>query len=49
MISHDLAQTRRIADRVTLLDVEVLRSGAAASVLAGDLASSLLVGGARSA
>jgi zinc transport system ATP-binding protein len=49
MISHDLAQARRIADRVTLLDVEVLRSGAAAAVLAGDLASSLLVGGARSA
>jgi len=40
MVSHDLPQVRRIADHVTLLDRQVRRSGAAAKVLAGDLASS---------
>ena len=33
MVSHDFAQTRRIADRVTLLDREVRASGPAADVL----------------
>jgi zinc transport system ATP-binding protein len=34
MVSHDLEQTRRIADRVTLLDRVVLAEGAASEALA---------------
>ena len=41
MVSHDLGQVRRIADRVTLLDRQVRRSGPAADVLADGLAGSL--------
>jgi zinc transport system ATP-binding protein len=41
MVSHDLAQVHRLADRVTLLDREVLRSGQPARVLA-DYASGAL-------
>lgn len=40
MVSHDLAQARRIADRVTLLDTRVRRTGSVSSVLADDLAAS---------
>ena len=40
VVSHDLAQVRRLADQVTLLDGTVRRSGAAARVLADGLASS---------
>jgi zinc transport system ATP-binding protein len=42
MVSHDLEQVRRIADRVTVLDRRVVRDGPAAEALAGDLASTLL-------
>ena len=41
MVSHDLAQVRRIGDDVTLLARTVRRSGPPAEVLRGDLASSL--------
>ena len=41
MVSHDLAQVRRIADRVTLLRKTALRTGAPADVLAGDLDASI--------
>lgn len=41
MVSHDLAQVRRIADRVTLLDGAVRRSGPPADVLADDLTQAL--------
>jgi zinc transport system ATP-binding protein len=44
MVSHDLTHAHRIADRVTLLDREVRRSGPPASVLTGDLAASLALG-----
>jgi len=43
MVSHDLDQVRRIADRVTLIDKTVRRSGAPARVLADNLARSLAV------
>jgi zinc transport system ATP-binding protein len=42
MVSHDLAQARRIADCVTILNRSVLRSGAPGAVLSADLAASLL-------
>jgi zinc transport system ATP-binding protein len=41
MVSHDLGQVRRVADRVTLIDRTVRRSGAPERVLADDLARSL--------
>jgi zinc transport system ATP-binding protein len=41
MVSHDLEQVRRIADRVTLLDRTVRATGAPAEVLTGNLAASL--------
>lgn len=41
MVSHDLGQVRRIADRVTLIDKTVRRTGVPADVLADDLARSL--------
>ena len=41
MVSHDLAQVRRIGDDVTLLARTVRRSGPPGEVLRGDLASSL--------
>jgi len=40
MVSHDLAQVRRIADHVTLIDRHVHRSGPPAQILADDLAGS---------
>ena len=40
MVSHDLAQVRRVADQVTLLDTVVRRSGSPATILADGLASS---------
>jgi zinc transport system ATP-binding protein len=43
MVSHDLEQVRRIADRVTLLDRTVRRTGTPAEVLADDLARALAV------
>ena len=43
MVSHDLGQARRIADRVTLLDKTVRRTGTPAEVLADDLARALAV------
>lgn len=43
MVSHDLGQVRRIADRVTLLDRRVRRSGEPHRVLADDLARSLAI------
>ena len=42
MVSHDLAQARRIADRVTILNRTVLRSGPPEAVLSADLAGALL-------
>ena len=45
MVSHDLRQVRRIADRVTLLDQAVGRTGSPTQVLADDLAASLAIGG----
>jgi len=47
MVSHDLGQVRRIADRVTLLDQVVRRTGAPTQVLTGDLADSLAGGSGR--
>ena len=41
MVSHDLGQVRRIADRVTLIDKTVRRTGAPAGVLADDLSRAL--------
>jgi zinc transport system ATP-binding protein len=41
MVSHDMAQVRRLADRVTLLDRSVRRTGSADEVLADGAAASL--------
>jgi zinc transport system ATP-binding protein len=41
MVSHDLAQVRRLADRVVVLDRAVARSGAPSDTLARDLGVSL--------
>ena len=41
MVSHDLEQVRRVADRVTLLDRSVRATGTPAEVLTGNLAASL--------
>ncbi len=49
MVSHDLRQARRIADRVTLIDKVVRRSGTPGHVLADDLAASLALSGGRGA
>ncbi len=38
MVSHDLAQVRRVADHVTVLNVDVRRSGSPTAVLSEDLA-----------
>ena len=43
MVSHDLGQVRRIADRVTLIERTVRRTGTPADVLADDLARALAV------
>jgi len=45
MVSHDLDQARRIADRVTVLDRRVVSDGPPAEALAGDLASTVLRAG----
>jgi zinc transport system ATP-binding protein len=47
MVSHDLAQVRRVADRVTILDREVVSEGPAAEALTGDLALALVSAGRR--
>jgi zinc transport system ATP-binding protein len=44
MVSHDLEQVRRLADRVTLLNRSVQRDGPPAAVLTADLAEMLLSG-----
>jgi zinc transport system ATP-binding protein len=49
MVSHDLEQVRRIADRVTLLDGTVRRTGPPGRVLADSLAHALAVDPGRSA
>ena len=41
LVSHDLEQVRRVADRVTLLDRRVRASGTPAEVLTGNLAAAL--------
>jgi zinc transport system ATP-binding protein len=41
MVSHDLAQVRRVADQVTVIDRHVRRSGAPAKILSGDLNDAL--------
>jgi zinc transport system ATP-binding protein len=46
MVSHNLDQARRIANRVTLIDKTVRRTGAPDSVLADDLARALADSGA---
>jgi zinc transport system ATP-binding protein len=40
MVSHDLAQVRRLADHVTLIDRRIRRTGPPSAVLADDLAAS---------
>jgi zinc transport system ATP-binding protein len=45
MVSHDLAQVRRVADCVTVINVEVLRTGSPQAILPDD-APRLLVPGA---
>ena len=42
MVSHDLAQVRRLADRVTLLNRTIERDGPPAEVLTADLPEALL-------
>lgn len=49
MVSHDLAQVRRLADQVTLIDRGVARSGAPARIISGDLAASLALGASYAA
>jgi zinc transport system ATP-binding protein len=41
MVSHDLAQVRRMADWVTVIDREMRRSGSPAEVVTGNLSRSL--------
>jgi len=47
MVSHDLEQVRRIADRVTVLDRVVVSDGPAAETLALDAVTALLPSGGR--
>jgi zinc transport system ATP-binding protein len=51
MVSHDLEQARRLADRVTVLDRRVVAEGTAAEILAQDSLRALVpttaAGGAR--
>lgn len=44
MVSHDLAQVRRLADEVTLIHRGGVRSGPPARIISGDLAESLALG-----
>jgi len=41
MVSHDLGQVRRVADRVTLIETTVRRTGPPGAVLADGLARAL--------
>jgi ABC-type Mn2+/Zn2+ transport system ATPase subunit len=45
MVSHDLDQVRRVADRVTVLDRSVVSEGPAAETLALDQVQALLPSG----
>jgi zinc transport system ATP-binding protein len=45
MVSHDLDQVRRIADRVTVLDRRIVAEGAVADVLAGTTIRDLIPAG----
>src|SRR5262249_22707070 len=45
MVSHDLDQVRRIADRVTVLDRRIVAEGAVADVLAGATIRDLIPAG----
>jgi len=45
MVSHDLDQVRRIADRVTVLDRRIVADGAVADVLAGPTIRDLIPAG----
>ena len=47
MVSHDLNQVRRIADRVTVLDRAVVSDGPAIETLALDAVTALLPSGGR--
>jgi zinc transport system ATP-binding protein len=47
MVSHDLDQVRRIADRVTVLDRAVVSDGPAVETLALDAVTTLLPSGGR--
>jgi zinc transport system ATP-binding protein len=47
MVSHDLEHARRIADHVTLIDREVLRSGSPAQVLDADVSAAFHRRGAQ--
>jgi zinc transport system ATP-binding protein len=47
MVSHDLNQVRRIADRVTVLDRAVVSDGPAVETLALDAVTALLPSGGR--
>jgi ABC-type Mn2+/Zn2+ transport system ATPase subunit len=45
MVSHDLEQVRRIADRVTVLDRSVITEGPALETLAQERVAALLPSG----
>jgi len=45
MVSHDLDQVRRIADRVTVLDRRIVAEGAVAEVLGGATIRDLIPAG----
>jgi zinc transport system ATP-binding protein len=47
MVSHDLDQVRRIADRVTVLDRRIVADGPVSDVLAGATIRDLMPGGSR--
>jgi len=49
MVSHDLAQVRRLADEVTLIDRGVRATGSPTQVLGADLAASLALGASYAA
>jgi ABC-type Mn2+/Zn2+ transport system ATPase subunit len=45
MVSHDLDQVRRIADRVTVLDRRIVAEGPVADILAGATIRDLIPAG----